>query len=154
MKIFANQEQATKTKLLIHMNGIISLVIVILIFYIDFITQKILSILIIAAYFIIFNYIVHLLKPTYFVFEVDKGILRLKVSTISILGLDNLLMEMPVNEYESYEIKYNSGILKKKELIIYRKSNRQILKYPPISLFIINDKDIELIENNLKRLKK
>jgi len=138
MIIDAKDEATTlrKTKAFVMMVCLVLIVVTFLYIPIDF-TLKLIVNSAAAVAFVIFYWFQHKMEYTYFYFSNNNKNLIFRFYSLRIFSGKPKTIEIPKKNFMKYDI-LTSFFNKKDFLVLYQKTPKGIVKYPPISLTLLN----------------
>ncbi len=145
--LLENKDKAAKIKLYYMTTLFIYLVLLVVSLLVDFIQGYTFIIILTLFFTIVFIILTHL-KFYYIFFDIDDDKIIFRYSSLSLIISLNKTIEIPQASFMKFNIKKSFFELKK-EITLYQKFKGGIAKYPPISISLLNQKDIETITKSL-----
>ena len=145
--LFENKQKASRTKFYFMLMLFIYLLLLVGSLLVDFIEGYSFIIILTIVFTCIFIIITHL-KYYYFSFDVEEDKLIFKFSSLSLIIGSNKTIVIPEALFVKFKIN-KTFFGYKKELILYQKLKGGVAKYPPISISLFNNKEIDEISKML-----
>ncbi len=145
--LFENRKKSAKTKLYFMLTLFFYLILIVGSLVFD-IFQGYSFIIITTILFILAFIIITHLKFYYFSFDIKEGKLIFRFSSLSLVISVNKIIEIPQALFVKFNIK-ESFFGYKKELFLYQKLKGGVAKYPPISISLLNRKEVNKISKML-----
>ncbi|MBE9466975.1 MAG: hypothetical protein IMY72_01485 [Bacteroidetes bacterium] len=139
--LFENKQKASKTKFCFRLMLFIYLLLLVGSLLVDFVEGYSFIAILTAVFVCVFVIITHL-HFFYFSFDVEEDKLVFKFSSLSLIIGSNKTIKIQHALFVKFKIK-TTFFGYKKELILYQKLKGGVAKYPPISISLLNGKEID-----------
>ena len=145
--LFENKDKAAKTKFYFMLMLFVYLLLLVGSLLVNFIQGYSFIIILTLVFTCIFIILTHL-QFYYFSFDVEEDKLIFKFSSLSLIIGSNKTIEIPQALFVKFEIN-KTFFGYKKELILYQKLKGSVAKYPPISISLLNNKEVDKLSKSL-----